>query len=114
MGLLMAQQTHNQCMHALVTITAAASSLLLVVSAASLAWPVQLLAFTLLAAVAALSMPKLMRAAPDSPAAGILGRTGTGSSSAALADACNPLMVQPSKGAQNRVSATVSRFCSRA
>eukprot|EP00882_Tetradesmus_deserticola_P032080 GHRQ01036302.1.p1 GENE.GHRQ01036302.1~~GHRQ01036302.1.p1 ORF type:complete len:612 (+),score=263.71 GHRQ01036302.1:294-2129(+) len=73
-GLLMAQQRHNQVMQAFAAVTAAAASLLLAAAGAGPLWPVQLAGWALAAAVAVLAAPGLVAAAPSRLAAGMLGR----------------------------------------
>ncbi|KAF6256540.1 hypothetical protein COO60DRAFT_1640616 [Scenedesmus sp. NREL 46B-D3] len=108
-GLLMAQQRHNQVMQGLAAVLAAASSLLLAAAGVGPLWPVQLAGWALLAAVVVLAAPRLLEAVPGSIAAGMLGRAAQ--PAAGSLDACRTLVPQhSSKGAPklDRVSMQAS------
>jgi hypothetical protein len=97
-GLLVAQQRHNQVMQGLAAVIAAAASLLLAAAGASPLWPVQLAGWVLLAAVVVLVAPRLLEAVPGSIAAGMLGRKAQPTQGSL--DTCRALIPQPSnKGA---------------
>lgn len=97
-GLLMAQQRHNQVMQALAGVIAAAASLLLAAAGTGPLWPVQLVGWVLLAAVVVLVAPRLLEAVPRSIAGGMLGRAAQPAEGSV--DTCRTLMPQQSnKGA---------------
>jgi hypothetical protein len=93
-GLLMAQQRHNQVMQALAAVIAAAASLLLAAAGAGPLWPVQLVGWVLLAAVVVLVAPRLLEAVPSSIAGSMLGRTVQPDASSL--DTCRTLIPQQS------------------